>query len=71
MLDQLSDAIASSNLRVDCNSPTVASALAATLDVLEESGVPYVVLHGYEKFPEIGGSDVDICIDSSASDRTS
>lgn len=69
MLDQLSDAIASSNLRVDCDSPTVASVLVATLDVLEKSGVPYVVLHGYEDFPEITGSDVDICIDGSVSDR--
>ena len=69
MLDKVADVVASSNLRVNNNSPTVASVLEATLDVLEKSGVPYVVLHGYERFPETSGSDVDICIDRSVSDR--
>lgn len=69
MLDKVADVVTSPNLRVNNNFPTVASALAATLDVLEKSGVPYVVLHGYERFPETSGSDVDICIDRSVSDR--
>ena len=55
MLDKVADVVTSPNLRVNNNSPTVASALAATLDVLEKSGVPYVVLHGYERFPETSG----------------
>ena len=69
MLCEVADVVTSSNLHVSCNSPTVASVLMATLDVLEKSGIPYVVLHGYERFPEISGSDVDICIDRSVSDR--
>lgn len=67
MLDKVADVLTSSHLRPDDDYPSVASALMATLDVLETSRVPYVVLHGYERFPQTSGSDVDICIDRSVS----
>ncbi len=69
MLDKVANISTSYSLHFKDDIPTKASALMAALDVLEKSGVPYVVLHGYENFPEISGSDIDICIDHTVSDR--
>ena len=69
MLDQIRNSSRIFSPQIERSSSTPATALAATLRVLEKSDFRYVVLHGYEGFPEISGGDIDICIEGSATDK--